>query len=236
MRLDKFLSESTSLSRKEIKRLIKAGEVFVNGAAASRPEQQVNEQDIAEVRGERIEYKRYVYLVLNKPAGYVSASEDKRYPCVTELAGEKYAHYGVFPVGRLDVDTEGLLLLTNDGGFAHAVASPKKNVYKRYFARLDTPAEEKDKALFEAGMKFKDFTAMPARLEICADPREVFIEIAEGKYHQVKRMAERAGKKVIYLKRVAIGSLALPEDSAPGDIFEAEKGWLFEKIGIRSDI
>ncbi len=236
MRLDKFLSESTGFSRKEIKGMIKTGEVKVNGAAALRPELKVGESDAVELRGREVRYKKYVYLVLNKPAGYVSAAEDKRYPCVTELIGEEYAHYGAFPAGRLDIDTEGLLILTNDGAFAHAVTSPKKQVFKRYFARLDKPAEEEDKAAFSSGMEFKDFTAMPAKLEICADPHEVFIEIAEGKYHQVKRMAERVGKRVTYLKRVAVGSLTLPEGSVPGDIFEFEKERICEKIGIARDI
>ena len=231
MRLDKFLSGSTALSRKEIKKLIRAGAVEVNGIKASAPEQKTEETDTVKVSGEEVIYKKYVYLVLDKPAGYISATEDGRRPCVTELAGEKYSHYGIFPVGRLDIDTEGLIILTNDGKFLHEVTSPKKNVYKRYFARLDRPAETEDIDAFAAGMEFSDFRAKPAKLEITEDPREVYIEISEGKYHQVKRMAERVGKNVVYLRRVAIGGLTLPENSVPGDIFELSKDEIAERIG-----
>lgn len=230
MRLDKFLSESTSLSRKEIKGLIKNGAVSVNGTTAKKSDIKVCEEDEISLNGESVQYRKFVYLVLNKPAGFVSASEDKKYRCVTELVPDEYIHYNVFPVGRLDIDTEGLLILTNDGKFAHDVASPKKNVYKRYFARLSAPAEEYDIEAFKAGMEFKEFKAKPARLEICEDPCEVYVEIAEGKYHQVKRMFERVGKTVLYLKRVAVGGLELPENSRPGDIFEVDKLWLDEKI------
>ena len=220
MRLDKYISDSAPYSRKEIKKLIKYGAVTVNGIIASRPEMQVIENDSVEIDGEAISYAKYVYLILNKPQGYISATEDKNYPVVTELVPEEYSHYAVFPVGRLDIDTEGLLILTNDGAFDHAVTSPKKNVYKRYFAKLDKPAEKKDIDAFAAGMIFKEFTAKPARLEICENPDEVYVDIAEGKFHQVKRMFERVGKTVVYLKRVAIGRLALPEELEPGEIME----------------
>ena len=220
MRLDKYISESTPYSRKDIKRLVKYGYVEVNGILAERPETQVTENDTVRIDGEEIDYVKYVYLVLNKPAGYVSATEDKRYPVVTELAPERYSHYNLFPVGRLDVDTEGLLILTNDGAFDHMVTSPKKNVYKRYFARLDRPAEPEDARAFEAGMVFKEFTAKPARLEICENPCEAYVEIAEGKYHQVKRMFERVGKTVVFLRRVAIGGLTLPEGLEVGKTAE----------------
>ena len=220
MRLDKYISDSAAYSRKEIKKLIKAGAVTVNGEPAAAAEQRVSESDQIEIYGEAVRYMRYVYLMLNKPAGYISATEDKHYPVVTDLVPEEYRHFNVSPVGRLDIDTEGLLLLTNDGGFNHALTSPSKNVYKRYFARLDKPAEEGDKAAFAAGMEFKDFTARPARLEICADPHEAYVEIAEGKFHQVKRMFERVGKTVVYLKRVAVGGLALPDDLPSGEVRE----------------
>ena len=232
MRLDKFLSESTSLTRKEIKKLIKDGAVSVNGSVVKAPETKVSESDGIMLCGEAVSYKKHVYLVLNKPAGYVSATEDRRYKCVTELVPERYAHYGVFPVGRLDIDTEGLLILTNDGTFAHNVTSPKKDVKKRNFARLDRPAKQEDKAVFAAGMEFKDFIAKPAVLEITDDPCEVYAEISEGKYHQVKRMFERVGKTVLYLKRVSVGGLSLPEGSIPGDIYEADGKELEKTINI----
>lgn len=230
MRLDKFLSESTPFSRKEIKQLIKAGAVEVNGEKAQKPEQKTSDKDTVSVNGEIVSYRKFIYLLLDKPAGYVSATEDKKYPCVTELVPEEYAHYGVFPVGRLDIDTEGLLILTNDGGLAHDVTSPKKNVYKRYFARLDTPANQKTAEEFASGMVFVDFTAKPAKLEICDDPKEVYTEIAEGKYHQVKRMFARTGHEVLYLRRTAIGGLTLPDGSKPGDIYEISINNLVKKL------
>ena len=139
---------------------------------------------------------------------------------VVELVPEPLKHFQVFPVGRLDKDTEGLLLLTNDGQFDHALMSPKKKVMKRYYAELDGPADPRAVETFRAGMTFEDFTARPARLEITADPRKVYIEIAEGKFHQVKRMCQRIGREVRYLKRVAIGPLKLDAALPPGGMRE----------------
>ncbi|MCH5211545.1 MAG: rRNA pseudouridine synthase [Oscillospiraceae bacterium] len=226
MRLDKYISDSTPYSRKEIKKLIKYGAITVNGIIAARPEMQVTENDSVAIDGEDVSYAKYVYLILNKPQGYISATEDKHYPVVTELVSEEYLHYNVFPVGRLDIDTEGLLILTNDGAFDHAVTSPKKNVYKRYFARLDKPVEPEDIDVFAEGMTFKEFTAKPARLEICENPNEAYVEIAEGKFHQVKRMFERVGKTVTYLKRVSIGGLTLPDGLEPGEVMEFDENEL----------
>lgn len=230
MRLDKYLSDSTGMSRKDIKQLIRKKSVTVNGVVAVKPEMKVCEADEVAADGERIFYKRFVYLLLNKPAGYISATEDRHYPTVTELVPNEYSHFGVFPAGRLDMDTEGLLILTNDGEFAHNVTSPGKNVYKRYFARLDSRLCEADKNEFMSGMRFKDFTAKPARLEICENPTEAYVEIAEGKFHQVKRMFERVGKNVVYLKRVSIGGLTLPSDLESGALTEVDIEWLNGKI------
>lgn len=236
MRLDKFLSESTPFSRKDIKQLIKKKAVTVNGEIALKPETRVDENDKICVEDKPVAYTKYVYLMLNKPQGYISATEDKHYPVVTELVPEEYAHFKVFPVGRLDIDTEGLLLLTNDGAFDHAVTSPNKNVYKKYFARLDGEAETADIAEFAEGMKFKDFTAKPARLQICEDKHEVYVEIAEGKFHQVKRMFERVGKTVVYLKRVSIGGLILPTELAIGEVSELGRAELEDKLfGINEE-
>ena len=209
MRLDKYITTCLDVSRKEIKRQIKDGRVTVNGEICTDSGANVAETDAVTLDGERLLYNKYIYLMLNKPAGYVSAVRDRNYPPVTDLVPPEYAHYGVYPAGRLDRMTEGLLLLTNDGDFAHRLTSPNKNVYKRYFTRLDAPMEERDKEAFAAGMELKDFTAKPARLEITDDPTEVYIEIAEGKFHQVRRMCARLGKNVLYLKRVKIGALTL---------------------------
>lgn len=230
MRLDKFLSQSTDLSRKDIKQLIKKKLVTVGDETVLKPDIHVNEGDTVTVDGVRVEYKPFVYLVLNKPSGYVSATKDRDYPVVTELVPTEFAHFDVFPVGRLDIDTEGLLILTNDGDFAHSIASPKKNVYKRYFARLDKAVEPSDTEAFASGMQFKDFTAKPAKLEACSEPTEAYVEIAEGKYHQVKRMFERVGKNVVYLKRVAVGGLELPENLASGKVWEISLEELMGKI------
>lgn len=235
MRLDKFISESTAYSRKDIKALIKKELITVNGIIASKPEEKVKETDIIIVSGKKIEYKKYVYLMLNKPPGYISATEDRHLKVVTELVPEEYSHFNVFPVGRLDIDTEGLLLMTNDGVFDHAVTSPRKNIYKKYFVRLDKECEEADIELFSAGMRFKDFTAKPAKLQICDNKKEAYVEIAEGKFHQVKRMFERAGKKVVYLKRVAIGGLELDETLGLGDVKELEYNKLISDLYGKGD-
>ncbi len=216
MRLDKFIANCGYASRKDVKKLIRAGAVTVDGAAAKSADMSVSETARVCVNGGELCYREFVYIMLNKPAGYVSATEDKKYPVVTELIGGEYAHFNVFPVGRLDIDTEGLIILTNDGALSHALTSPKKNVYKKYFARLDKDAEPSDIEAFAAGMEFKDFTAKSAVLEITENPREVYIQIAEGKFHQVKRMCERAGKNVEYLKRVSVGALELDSTLAPG--------------------
>lgn len=212
MRIDKFLSACGAATRSEAKKLIKSGCVTIDGVCVKSPNEQVDETNsVVALNGKELIYKKFVYIMLNKPQGYISAVFDKHYPVVTELIDSKYAHFNVSPIGRLDLDTEGLLLLTNDGGFNHNMTSPNKNIYKRYFARLDTPAEQSDITEFKNGMEFKDFTAKPAVLEITDNPYEVYIEIAEGKFHQVKRMCERVGKKVVYLKRVSIGALKLDE-------------------------
>ena len=223
MRIDKYISGCGYASRKDVKKLIKQGLVFIDGEVCKKPEEQTDENSIVEVDGERLIYREFVYLMLNKPQGCVSAVYDKKYPVVTEFVPEEYAHFEVYPVGRLDIDTEGLLILTNDGQFAHEMTSPKKDVYKRYFAVLDKPMEEKDVEIFAGGMEFKEFTAKSAKLEITENPDEVYIEIAEGKFHQVKRMCERVGKTVTYLKRVAIGNLKLDKSLEKGEVRELTK-------------
>ncbi|MCI8404572.1 MAG: rRNA pseudouridine synthase [Clostridia bacterium] len=220
MRLDKYICSCGSISRRDVKKLIKQGLVTVNGTVCKKADEQIAEDSVVAVGRESLVYRKYVYFMLNKPSGYVSAVYDKKYPVVTELVGEAYAHFEVFPVGRLDIDTEGLLMLTNDGVFTHEMTSPRKNVYKRYFAVLDKPMEEHDIAEFAKGMEFKDFIAKSAKLEITDNPREVYIEIAEGKFHQVKRMCERVGKTVIYLKRVAVGGVFLDAGLSPGEFRE----------------
>ena len=222
MRLDKFVSEATGMTRKEARERIRTGCVSVNGRKTVQPDCRVNEtSDRIESGGQVLHSRKYVYLMLNKPGGYLSAVRDPHDPVVTDLVPAEYRHFSLFPVGRLDKDAEGLLLLTNDGRFDHALMSPKRHVPKRYFAVLDRPAEASDAEAFRAGMTFPDFTARPAVLEISADdPKKVRIGITEGKFHQVKRMCERVGKHVEYLKRIAIGPLPLDETLKPGEIRE----------------
>ena len=222
MRLDKFLSDATAYSRKEIRTLVKRRAVVVNGAAAQNADMKIDEtKDAVCVNGVPVLYRKFIYLMLNKPQGFLSATEDDRDPVVVDLVPDELKHFAPFPVGRLDKDTEGLLLLTNDGQFDHELMSPRKNLYKRYYAELDLPATPEDIQLFAAGMEFKEFTAKPARLEIDPEnPRKVYVEISEGKFHQVKRMCERAGKNVLFLKRIAIGSLKLDENLECGKVRE----------------
>lgn len=220
MRLDKYIAACTTHTRSEVKKLIKDGVVTINGTAAKKADINIKDSDTVCLRGKELIYREFVYLMLNKPQGYISATEDREHRTVLDLIGEEYAQFSLFPAGRLDIDTEGLVLLTNDGAFAHEITSPKKEVYKTYFARLDAPAEEKDIETFKAGMEFKEFTAKNAILEILDNHCEVIIKICEGKFHQVKRMCERVGKNVIYLKRTAIGSLELDKNLALGEYRE----------------
>ncbi len=222
MRLDKFFTNAAGISRTEVKKLIKAGRICVNGAAAAKSDMKIDEKnDTVTLDGRVVVWREFVYLMMNKPSGYVSATFDKKLPVVTELVPQELAHFEPFPVGRLDIDTTGLLVLTNDGEFAHRVTSPKKHVYKTYRAHLDAPAEKADIDVFASGMDLGDFTAQPAVLEIDADdPKSVTVKICEGKFHQVKRMCEKVGKRVVRLERTAIGRLKLDSQLKYGQIRE----------------
>lgn len=226
MRLDKFLSDASAYSRKELRAMIRRGTVSVDGNTVKNPEFQVSESSAVAISGTLIRYRKFVYLMMNKPAGFISATEDGNAPVVTELLPEEYRHFAVFPAGRLDKDTEGFLILTNDGAFAHRVTAPRHLVWKRYRARLDLPAEAGDAAAFEKPMDLGDFTTAPGRLHICRDPYEVVVEISEGKFHQVKRMCEKQGKKVVYLKREAIGGVSLDPQLPSGAVRELNSGEL----------
>ncbi|MBQ8588815.1 MAG: rRNA pseudouridine synthase [Clostridia bacterium] len=222
MRLDKFLSNSGKGSRKDIKSILKSGAVTVNGSVVSDGSVHIDEdKDQICISGESVIYKKYIYLMLNKPQGYVSAVYDKRLPVVTGLVPDEYLHFDVFPVGRLDIDTEGLLILTNDGDLTHRVLSPKSHVNKTYFVRCALPVEDSCRDIFKEGVILDDgYKTMPAQLEKCANPNECLLTIMEGKFHQVKRMMEAVGNKVIYLKRIKMGSLPLDEALPLGGIRE----------------
>lgn len=211
MRLDRYLAEMGAGSRSELKKAIRAGRVTVNGSVMRDPAGQIRADDEVCLDNIRIAYEKYVYYMLHKPAGVISATEDKRQQTVLDLIDERQRK-GLFPVGRLDRDTEGLLLITNDGELAHRLLSPKKHVDKVYFARLDGPVGEAERKMFAEGLRVDDtLTALPADLEILDPASEVRVTIREGKFHQVKRMFEAVGREVLYLKRLSMGPLFLDE-------------------------
>lgn len=228
-RLDKILAHVGIGSRSELKRLAKEGAIYVNGAKVKDSGMQVNpDKDIIQVNGETVSYREFVYLMMNKPQGVVSATEDNRDRTVVDLLDVAYAPFEVFPVGRLDKDTEGFLLLTNDGKLSHNLLSPRKHVPKTYFAKVEWEVTEKDIEAFSQGVTLDDgYETLPGILKILSVGNEaggVFSEIEltimEGKFHQVKRMFQAVGKKVAYLKRISMGPLALDPSLALGEVRE----------------
>ena len=221
MRLDKYLTEMGIGSRSDVKQGIRKGFARVNGETAVRPEFKVDEKDRVTWKGTPVDFVAYEYIMLNKPAGVVSATEDKRDRTVLDLVKDA-RRKDLFPVGRLDKDTEGLLLLTNDGKLAHRLLSPKHHVAKVYYARVQVVMTEADVQRFKEGFAVDDeLTALPAELEILSvcegDTCEIRLKIFEGKFHQVKRMVQAAGKEVLYLKRLSMGPLVLDAALAPGE-------------------
>ncbi|CEG23309.1 Ribosomal large subunit pseudouridine synthase B [Planococcus massiliensis] len=221
MRIDKFLSNMGYGSRKEVKILLKSKAVEVNGKEIRDPKVHINElSDEVTVGGERVEYAEFIYLLMNKPQGVISATEDKYDRTVIDLLEEEEQNFEPFPVGRLDKDTEGFLLLTNDGKLAHELLSPKKHVDKRYFAIIDGEVTEEDGAAFENGVVLDDgYKTKPAVLKILKSGAvsEIELTITEGKFHQVKRMFQSVGKEVTYLKRLSMGPLELDPALALGE-------------------
>ena len=220
LRLDRYLADMGAGTRSELKKGIRAGLVLVNGEIEKDPGRKVTEEDSVSFRGRRIAYEKYVYYMLHKPAGVISATEDRRQKTVLDLIDEEDRRKDLFPVGRLDRDTEGLLLITNDGDLAHALLSPARHVDKVYLAQVDGPLEEEDAAAFARGLQVEeDFRALPARLEILEKGAErslARVTIREGKFHQIKRMFQARGREVLYLKRLSMGPLVLDEALAPG--------------------
>ena len=216
MRLDKYLAEMGAGTRSELKKAVRAGRVTINGVKVKDSSIHVGEDDVVSMDGKEIKYERFVYYLMNKPAGVISATEDPRERTVLDLIGGQQRR-GLFPVGRLDKDTEGLLLITNDGELAHRLLSPGRHVDKVYFARLDGPVGERERELFAQGLRVDEtLTAMPAVLEILESANEVRVTIREGKFHQVKRMFAAVGREVLYLKRLSMGPLTLDNGLAAG--------------------
>ena len=231
-RLDKILASTGRWSRREVKDLIRAGRVTVNGLPAVGPEDKAEREHDIRVDGEPVSCAQYTYLMLHKPAGLVSATEDPREPTVLSLLPEHLQKIGLFPAGRLDKDTVGLLLLTNDGPLAHDLQAPQKHVDKTYLVRVEGTFEEADIQAFQEGLTLADgYTCLPAGLELLG-PGEALVTLREGKYHQIKRMCAARGKPVVFLKRLTFGPLKLDESLAPGAWRELTAEELTELKGL----
>jgi 16S rRNA pseudouridine516 synthase len=224
LRTDKLLASMDFGSRKEVKKLLKKGGFTVNGEIVKDGKFHVDpEKDLLEVYGEGVDYKEFIYLIMNKPPGYVSATVDKVESTVIDLLATNYHVYEPFPVGRLDKDTTGLLLLTNDGKLAHQLTSPKKKVDKMYLVHLDLPVSQIDIDALEQGVTLEDgYETKPAKIDMLNDDdlTKLYITIQEGKYHQVKRMFQTREKKVIALTRKRMGSLHLDPQLEQGEYRE----------------
>ena len=223
MRLDKYLADMGEGTRQEVKKYIRRGSVTVNGELVRSPERKVDERDQVCLDGRKVSYAAEEYFMLNKPAGVVSATEDKRDRTVLDLIQYK-KRKDLFPVGRLDKDTEGLLLITNDGALSHRLLSPRHHVDKTYYVEVQGHVTEENRAAFQRGVNIgteeEPLVTMPARLEILEAGQSlsrVRLTIREGKFHQVKRMFLSQGMEVTYLKRESMGSLRLDDSLAPGE-------------------
>ena len=218
MRLDKYLAETAQCTRSEAKTMLAKGRVQVNGAVCKKGDTQLKDNDTVTVDGAPLRYQKFVYLMLNKPEGVVSASTDKRDTTVVDLVGDAYPRRELFPAGRLDKTSTGFVLLTDDGTFAHDILAPKRHVAKTYTVTLDTPLTDEMKAGFAAGVTLADGTALsPAEVAaLTADGLTVRVVLKQGVYHQIKRMFGVYGAGVNALHRDAIGGLALDEGLAPG--------------------
>jgi len=222
MRLDKLLANSGFGSRKDVKTLLKKKQIEVNGETVKDGSLHVNpEKDTIHVNGQSVQYQEFIYLMMHKPAGYLSATEDARDQTVLDLLPANWQHFQPFPVGRLDKDTEGLLLLTNDGQLGHTLTSPRKDVPKTYFAMIKGNVTESDVTAFAAGITLLDgYEAKPAILKIlkAGDISEIEVTVTEGKFHQVKRMFEAVDKRVLYLKRLSMGEIKLDPQLPKGEV------------------
>lgn len=218
MRLDKFLTGAGAATRSEAKKLIRAGRVLVDGAAVTDPAVYVMPDAEILLDGAQIGLLGNVYCMMNKPAGYLSVTQDARAATVTELLEPELRRRNLFPAGRLDRDSEGFLLLTNDGDFCHRLISPKSGVEKRYFIRVSDPFPDSAEELFRQGAVLEDEEiCLPALLEPSEDRLSAVVTLTEGKYHQVKRMSQAVGTRVRYLKRLSIGGVELDPNLAPGE-------------------
>jgi 16S rRNA pseudouridine516 synthase len=224
MRIDKMLANLGFGSRKEVKQLLKGGAVTINGKILKDAKEHIDpNKDVVTINGQEVVYKEFIYLMMNKPPGVISATEDNRDKTVIDLLELEDQVYEPFPVGRLDKDTEGLLLITNDGQLSHRLLSPKKHVPKNYFAIIEGEVTEDDILAFRKGVTLDDgYETKPGELVILKSGlmSDIELTITEGKFHQVKRMFQAIGKKVVYLKRLSMGSLKLDETLELGEYRE----------------
>lgn len=234
MRIDKLLTSTGIASRTEAAKAAKRGEITVNGNVVKKCDIHVDpDADTVTFRGERVRYKEFTYILLNKPEGYVSATDDPREKTVLELVPERYRKLGLFPCGRLDKYTLGLLILTNDGEGAHLVLSPKRHVDKTYRFECAHPLSDTDMKNLEAGITLDDgYVTKDASISLNGNKTSGEITITEGKYHQIKRMFEAVANKITYLERISFGSIKLDENLARGDWRELtpEEEALFKRI------
>lgn len=224
MRLDKLLANMGYGSRKDVKNILKQKQVSVNNSITKDGSLHVDPSSDSVVVGEEeVHYQKFIYLMLNKPPGYVSATTDDKDKTIIDLLSAEFQKFKPFPVGRLDKDTEGLLLLTNNGDLGHKLTSPKKDITKLYYARIDGTVTAEDVKQFSIGLELEDgYVTKPAQLHILSSGKESEVEvtITEGKYHQIKRMFGAVGKRVIYLKRLKMGALSLDTSLKPGQYRE----------------
>lgn len=224
MRLDKLFANMGYGSRKEVKTILKQKKVFINKSMTKDGSTHIDPQVDRITVGENVvQYQVFIYLMMHKPPGYVSATVDDKDKTVIDLLADDLKHYNPFPVGRLDKDTEGLLLLTNNGELGHRLTSPKKDIDKVYYARIDARVTDEDVERFAKGLTLEDgYRTKPAKLKIivAGEHSEIEVTVSEGKYHQVKRMFKAVGKKVTYLKRLKMGSLSLDSSLAIGQYRE----------------
>jgi len=219
-RIDKVISNQTNYSRKDVKELIKKKLVSVNGVVINKSDLKVDpDNDEIKILGEEIIVKKYVYLVLNKPKGFVSATEDRSERTVLDLVPNEYSHRKLFPAGRLDKDTTGLMIITDDGEFAHNILAPKKHIKKTYHVVIDKEVTEDMVKGFKEGIKLNDGECKTANLEITGEHSGI-VELTEGRYHQIKRMFGCFSAKVLELERIMMGNLMLPSDLEQGECRE----------------
>jgi 16S rRNA pseudouridine516 synthase len=240
MRIDKWLSNTGYGSRKEVKQLLKSGAVTLNGSIIKNPKTQADpDRDHVLVYGEEAVYKEFIYLMMNKPQGVISATEDSRHETVIDLLHLEAQTFEPFPVGRLDIDTEGLLILTNDGQLAHTLLSPKKHVPKTYFAKINGYIPDDTNERFREGVILEDgYKTQPAYLKVIHnsdEESEIELTITEGKFHQVKRMFEAVGRRVVYLQRIQMGKLKLDESLELGTYRELTEEEL-SLLSLKEDV